>query len=433
MNASVFWVGAHLTAAATFFLLLSALLPHPAPALSLRNGLATTPPMGWLAWERFRCNIDCERDPHNCIREELFQEMAQRLVRDGYQAAGYELVGIDDCWMAETRDGDGRMLADPERFPSGIKALADYVHARGLKLGLYSDIGLKTCEKYPGMAGHMEIDAETFASWEIDYLKVDGCFANFEMYGVLYPALGRLLNATGRPIVYSCSWPAYYHYMSPTARQMISNYDVPYEAMKDGGCNLWRNWMDIDTSWDAIKAIIKYWFKASLRSPGFTDIAGPGTWNDPDMLIIGNEGITVQNSRAQMAMWSIFAAPLLMSNDLRRISAQAKDILLNREVIAVDQDPLGKQGIPVACVDKDCSNFQVWKRDLADGSLAVALLNLSDEDKLMCIDWKHLELEPHEMLAVRDLFAKKDLGNSVSKLCSKVEAQSCDLFRLHRR
>jgi len=283
------------------------------------------------------------------------------------------------------------------------------------------------------MAGHMEIDAETFASWEIDYLKVDGCFANFEMYGVLYPALGRLLNATGRPIVYSCSWPAYYHYMSPTARQMISNYDVPYEAMKDGGCNLWRNWMDIDTSWDAIKAIIKYWFKASLRSPGFTDIAGPGTWNDPDMLIIGNEGITVQNSRAQMAMWSIFAAPLLMSNDLRRISAQAKDILLNREVIAVDQDPLGKQGIPVACVDKDCSNFQVWKRDLADGSLAVALLNLSDEDKLMCIDWKHLELEPHEMLAVRDLFAKKDLGNSVSKLCSKVEAQSCDLFRLHRR
>jgi len=401
-------------------------------ALSLRNGRATTPPMGWLAWERFRCNIDCDADPRNCIREELFQQMAERLMRDGYRAAGYEYVGIDDCWMAGTRDGDGRMLADPERFPSGIKALADFAHARGLKLGLYSDIGLKTCERYPGMAGHMEIDAETFASWEIDYLKVDGCFANFDMYGVLYPELGRLLNQTGRQIVYSCSWPAYYHYMSRDRQRLISNYDVPYEAMRDAGCNLWRNWRDIDTSWDAIKAIIKYWFKASLRSPGFTDIAGPGAWNDPDMLIIGNKGITVQNARAQMGMWAIFAAPLLMSNDLRRIDAASKDVLLNREVIAVNQDPAGKQGEPVACLDDNCSDFQVWKRPLADGSIAVALLNLSDEGKHMCVDWKHLGLEDGERLRARDLFAKRDAGSHSDRLCADVEAQSVALFRMQR-
>eukprot|EP00192_Tetraselmis_astigmatica_P006320 CAMPEP_0117659076 /NCGR_PEP_ID=MMETSP0804-20121206/6232_1 /TAXON_ID=1074897 /ORGANISM="Tetraselmis astigmatica, Strain CCMP880" /LENGTH=446 /DNA_ID=CAMNT_0005465695 /DNA_START=119 /DNA_END=1458 /DNA_ORIENTATION=+ len=392
------------------------------------KGLARTPPMGWLAWERFRCNTDCENDPNNCISEQLFEQMADRMVADGFLKAGYEYIGIDDCWMAKERDGEGRMVADPVRFPKGIKHLADYMHSRGLKLGLYADIGTRTCERYPGMASHMEIDAHTFAEWEIDYLKVDGCFASFDVYPYLYPELGRLLNQTGRPIVYSCSWPAYYHYMSPKRQATIPNYKVPYKSMKDAGCNLWRNWRDIETSWESIKAIIMYWWEAHV--PWLQDIAGPGVWNDPDMLIIGNPGITAAHARAQMAMWSIFAAPLLMSNDLRDISADARHVLLNKEVIDINQDPAGRQGVPVSCHHDACTAFQVWKRELADDSLAVALLNLSDEATRMCAKWKDLRIPSHAKCFVRDLFSRKYMGRQEGSLCDTVEPQSAKLYKV---
>uniref|UniRef100_A0A061RD77 Alpha-galactosidase n=1 Tax=Tetraselmis sp. GSL018 TaxID=582737 RepID=A0A061RD77_9CHLO len=399
-------------------------------AEGLSNGLSRTPPMGWLAWERFRCNVNCEDDPKNCVQESLFMDMADRMIEDGFLEAGYDTVIIDDCWMAKSRGPGGEMVSDPDRFPSGIKHLADYMHRRSLKLGLYSDIGTKTCEAYPGMAGHLRQDANTFANWDIDYLKVDGCFARFSSLPALYTELGHYLNETGKRIVYSCSWPAYYHFLSPARRAAMPDYKVPYRAMRDAGCNLWRNWYDIESKWASIRAIILYWWKESHENPEFTSIAGPGVWNDPDMLVIGNPGISEDNARAQMAMWAVFAAPLLMSNDLRDLPASARNILLNREVIAVNQDKAGRQGTPIPCSAAQCRKYQVWQRSLADGSLAVALLNLSDMTAKICARWEDLGLAKNTTCFVRDLFAKQYRGVEASEICAVVRGQSAELYKL---
>lgn len=204
-------------------LLLSAISVH-----ALNNGLALTPPMGWMSWERYRCIIDCDAYPDECISENLFKKAADRLVADGYKNHGYEYVIIDDCWMERERDASGRLVPDRKRFPSGMKALADYVsetrrfslwrriihfllqiHSKGLKFGIYEDYGTHTCAGYPGIIGHMEIDAQTFADWDVDYVKLDGCYADIRDMDQGYPEFGRLLNQTGRPMIYSCSWPVY--------------------------------------------------------------------------------------------------------------------------------------------------------------------------------------------------------------------------------
>ncbi|KAK4830202.1 hypothetical protein QYF61_009269 [Mycteria americana] len=302
------------------------------PALALENGLALTPPMGWLAWERFRCNVDCRADPRNCISETLFFEMADRLAEDGWRELGYKYINIDDCWSAKQRDAAGRLVPDPQRFPRGIKALADYVHARGLKLGIYGDLGTLTCGGYPGTTlDYVEQDAQTFAEWGVDMLKLDGCYSSREEQAEGYPEMARALNSTGRPIVYSCSWPAYQGGLPPKV-----NYTVLAEV-----CNLWRNYDDIQDSWDSVLSILD-WFSANqdVLQPA----AGPGHWNDPDMLIIGNFGLSYEQSRSQMALWTVMAAPLLMSTDLRTISPSAKEILQNRLMIQINQDPLGIQG-----------------------------------------------------------------------------------------
>jgi alpha-galactosidase len=176
---------------------------------TLDNGLALTPPMGWMHWQRFRCLVDCDAYPDECINEKLFRSMADHLAADGYLEAGYEYLIIDDCWASKERDDQGRLQPNATRFPNGIKALADYVHSKGLKFGIYGDYGTKTCAGYPGSYGHLETDAKTFAEWEVDYLKLDGCYADVDNLEQGYIEMGRYLNQTGRPIVYSCSWPAY--------------------------------------------------------------------------------------------------------------------------------------------------------------------------------------------------------------------------------
>ncbi|EIE24552.1 glycoside hydrolase, partial [Coccomyxa subellipsoidea C-169] len=294
----------------------------------LDNGVGLTPPMGWLSWEKFRCNVDCSHDPANCISERLFMETADSMVADGFRDAGYEFVIIDDCWLAKGRDEGGKLQPDPDRFPTGMTAFGRYLHRRKLKFGIYGDIGTKTCGGYPGMAAHLKQDAQTYADWGVDYLKVDGCYADTDTYNETYPELGVALNATGRPIVYSCSWPAYL----PDP--------IPYRALKKH-CNLWRNWLDIQSDWASLKSIIVFWAEASLLSKGFTDIAGPGSFNDPDMLIIGNEGISDDQGKLQMGAWAMFAAPLLMGNDVRNLTDAQQAILLNKDVIAIDQDPAG--------------------------------------------------------------------------------------------
>ncbi|XP_011382105.1 alpha-galactosidase A [Pteropus medius] len=330
-------------------------------AWALNNGLAMTPTMGWLHWERFMCNIDCKEEPDSCISEKLFMQMADLMDSDGWKKVGYEYLCIDDCWMAAQRDSKGRLQADPIRFPSGIRHLANYVHSKGLKLGIYADVGKKTCAGYPGSLGYYDIDAKTFASWGVDLLKFDGCYCDsVEQLADGYKHMSLALNKTGRSIVYSCEWPLY---MWPFRKP---NYTEIREY-----CNHWRNSGDIYDSWQSVKSILDW---TSSNQKTIVSVAGPGGWNDPDMLVIGNFGLSWDQQITQMALWAIMAAPLLMSNDLRHISPQAKALLQNKDVIAINQDPLGKQGYLLRKED----NIEVWERPLSNLAWAVAMVNLQE-------------------------------------------------------
>ncbi|XP_051877303.1 alpha-galactosidase A isoform X2 [Pristis pectinata] len=297
----------------------------------LENGLARTPVMGWLHWERFLCNVDCRADPHNCISEQLYMQMADIMAAEGWKDVGYEYVCIDDCWLAARRDDNHRLQPDPLRFPSGIKHLADYVHSKGLKLGIYQDVGTHTCAGYPGSFGFYELDAQTFAEWGVDLLKFDGCnFINLDMLIEGYKNMSLALNQTGRNIVYSCEWPFYlWPFVQPNYTD-IRKY-----------CNQWRNHGDISDSWNSLKNIISW---TAAHQSVIQPVAGPGGWNDPDMLVIGNFGLSKDQQVTQMALWAIMAAPLLMSNDLRNINPDSKALLQNQYIIAINQDPLGIQG-----------------------------------------------------------------------------------------
>lgn len=237
------------------------------------------------------------------------------------------------------------------------------IHSKGLKFGLYEDYGTYTCAGYPGVIDNMKLDADTFAEWEVDYVKLDGCYAETESMDIGYPEFGKYLNQTGRPMVYSCSWPVYQEYDGQTP-----DYNLMIEH-----CNLWRNWDDIDDSYDSMRGIMDYFAKNQNR---IQPHAGPGHWNDPDMLLLGNFGLSFEQSRNQMAVWAILAAPLLMSTDLRNVSPEIKAILLNKEVIAINQDPLGIQGKRVL-VSED---IEVWVRPVlplvsGNHSYAVAFIS----------------------------------------------------------
>lgn len=328
--------------------------------VALDNGLMRTPPMGWMAWERFRCDIDCFDDPENCISEGLFRDMADRLAEDGWKELGYEYVIIDDCWMSRLRDEQGRLQPEPSRFPGGIAKLASYIHDRGLKLGIYADMGTYTCMGFPGTTlDKIEIDAQTFASWEVDYLKFDGCNSNPVEQMLGYPLMSMALNATGRPMAYSCSWPAYLGGLPPS---------VNYSLLGDI-CHLWRNYDDIQDSWDSVQGIIE-WF--ANNQDDLQPAAGPGRWNDPDMLIIGNFGLSLDQARSQMALWAIMAAPLIMSNDLRNLDNSARAILQNKVAIAINQDPMGIQGRRLL---QEKSHIEVYWRPLVHSASALVFLS----------------------------------------------------------
>ncbi|XP_068596550.1 alpha-galactosidase A [Brachionichthys hirsutus] len=326
-------------------------------AEALDNGLALKPTMGWLHWERFTCNTDCVEEPDTCISERLYMQMADVMVKEGWKEAGYEYVCIDDCWPSHQRDARGHLQAHPARFPGGIKKLADYVHSKGLKLGIYADVGKQTCAGYPGSLGHYETDAQTFADWDVDLLKFDGCFMDRSLLGEGYMNMSKALNETGRSILYSCEWPLY----EWPLRQ--PNYTAIRET-----CNHWRNFNDVYDSWSSVKSVLDW---TASHQDIIVPSAGPGGWNDPDMLIIGNFGLSHDQQESQMALWAIMAAPLLMSNDLRDICPRSKALLQNREIIAISQDPLGKQGSLTAKVDE----FEVWERPLSGGRLAIAIMN----------------------------------------------------------
>ena len=330
--------------------------------LALDNGLARTPPMGWLSWERFGCLTDCQGFPESCISERLYAEMADKLVEHGLDTVGYTYINVDDCWSDKNRAASGKLIEDRSRFPRGIAWLSDYVHSKGLRFGMYTDIGTMTCGGYPGLGGgFLGSDISQFVAWKIDSLKVDGCYASVDRMANDYAELSNVLNATKRPILYSCSWPAYQRDHCENEKDM---------SVLQSNCNLWRNFDDIEDSWVSVKSIVNFWAR---KSPNDTMVAsaGPGHWNDPDMLLVGNPGLSLSEQRAQFAFWAIFAAPLYISADLRTISADSLNILKNEEVIAINQDPLGQQGYVLS----EEGPYRVWIRNLVNGRIAVLFEN----------------------------------------------------------
>ncbi|CAK9300237.1 unnamed protein product [Gordionus sp. m RMFG-2023] len=327
--------------------------------------------MGWMTWERFRCSIDCSIFKDNCLNENLIMSMANQLVKLGFKDVGYEYLIIDDCWSSKERDSNGELQADPIRFPNGIKYIADYIHSKGLKFGIYSDFGISTCQKYPGSEFYIKTDAETFAKWNVDYVKMDGCYADPGQMNDGYPEFSKWLNKTGRPIVFSCSWPDYQSDSARANYSFISNY-----------CNLWRNYADIQDSWNSVQSIIKFY---GDNQDTLIPAAGPGQWNDPDMLIIGDFGLSYEQSKTQMAFWCLLSAPLIMSNDLRRLDDKLLKILLNPIAIGINQDPLGLQG---ARMLQD-HNLEVWLKPIKPLSptnnyldhVAIIIYNSGDSDR----------------------------------------------------
>jgi alpha-galactosidase len=315
--------------------------PTAVPALD--NGLARTPPMGWNDWNAFGCNVT----------EALVKQTADVMVSAGMVTAGYKYVNIDDCWMQSSRDSAGNLVPDPAKFPDGITGTAAYVHGKGLKLGIYEDAGTQTCAGYPGSLGHEQQDARSFASWGVDYLKYDNCYNNgsttTQQYIDRYTTMRDALAATGRPILFSvCEW----------------GVNAPWTWAPSVG-NLWRTTDDINTGFASMLSNFH-------QNVGLARYAGPGAWNDPDMLEVGN-GWTATEDRAHFSLWSIMAAPLIAGNNLTTASATTLGILTNRPVIAVDQDSLGAQGVLV----QTANGADVLTKRLSNGDVAVVLFNES--------------------------------------------------------
>jgi alpha-galactosidase len=342
------------------------------------NGLARTPPMGWNSWNKFGHSID----------DAAVRGVADAMVKSGMRDAGYVYINIDDTWEAG-RDAQGNIQTN-KKFPD-MKALADYVHSKGLKLGIYSSPGPNTCAGYEGSYGHEEQDAKTYSAWGIDYLKYDWCGARIlykdEEMQAVYQKMGDALLATGRPIVYSlCQY---------------GRNDV-WKWGADVGGNLWRTTGDIRDTWESMQHI---GFSQDEHAP----YAKPGHWNDPDMLEIGNGHMTDTEYRTHMSLWSMLSAPLIAGNDLRDMTPAIHDILTNREVIAIDQDMAGKQATRAwRSEENKMDDQQIWVKQLADGGQAIALLNRSDKDAKITVKWADLGIKATPK-HVRDLWEHKDV------------------------
>jgi alpha-galactosidase len=387
-------------AAATFSIFLSASFLASQEAHAPSSGLALTPPMGWNSWNKFACNVS----------EDLIKGTADAMVKSGMKGAGFEYIVIDDCWQV-SRDANSNIVADPQRFPHGMKAVGDYIHSVGLKFGIYSDAGSKTCEGRPGGLGHEYQDAIQYAAWGVDYLKYDWCNTTTQDAKASYANIRAALDASGRSIVLSiCEWG--------TAK--------PWLWGKEVGGNLWRTTGDISDTWEGSTK----WPDGSCCSNGMlanldlqvglATYAGPGHWNDPDMLEVGNGGMTDTEYRSHFSLWSILAAPLIAGNDLRNMRREIQDILINQEVIAVDQDSLGREGERVR---KD-GNLEVWAKQLKDGSRAVVLFNRGGTEEKITAAWDALGYPDHLAASVRDLWQHKDLGKFTGKFSSPVASHS---------
>jgi len=347
-------------------------------ATAADNGLARTPPMGWNSWNKF----------HYDINETIIRKVADSFVSKGLKDAGYTYIIIDDAWQSG-RDKNGIILADKIKFPSGMKALADYIHSKGLKFGIYTDCGDKTCGGYEGSLNHEQSDANTYAEWGVDYVKEDWCFTSGLDAQMQYKKMSDALIATSRPILLSlCEW----------------GLSSPWLWASSVG-NMWRSTADIADCWDCTAGNLLGWTVILEQSVNLAPYAGPGHWNDPDMLEVGNSGLTLTESRSHFSMWCMLAAPLIAGNDISNMNDSIKNILTAPELIAVDQDSLGLQATRI----RNVGGLQVWQKPLNDGSIAVALLNLSSANNLMLVSWTELGLMAGDA-TVRDLWRRTDLG-----------------------
>jgi len=360
------------------------------------NGMARTPPMGWNSWNKFQTRID----------DKLVREIADAMVSSGMMKAGYMFINIDDGWEG-TRDEKGKIRTN-EHFPD-MKALADYVHSKGLKLGIYSSPGPRTCAGYEGSYSHEEQDARTWAAWGIDYLKYDWCSATrvytTAQMRAAYQKMGEALRASGRPIVYSlCQY----------GREKVQEWGPLV------GGNLWRTTGDIRDAWQSMASI------GFDKQPGLEPYAGPGHWNDPDMLEVGNGAMTDTEYRTHFSLWSMLAAPLIAGNDLRSMTPAINEILTNAEVIKIDQDPLGKQGARVA----KSGDTEVWARPLKGGDYAVALFNRGEQAQKIAALWQDVGAKGE--FKIRDLWAHAERGTSSNRFEAEVPSHGVVLVRLSK-
>jgi alpha-galactosidase len=357
--------------------------------------LAQTPPMGFNTWNTFQTNIN----------EQMLENMVDNFVSSGMKDAGYRYFVLDDGWMAMQRDNNGNLIADPVKFPGGIKKLVDYVHNKGLKFGIYNCAGTLTCGGYPGTRGYEYQDARLYASWGVDYLKFDWCNTDSLNAHEAYTTMSKAIKIAGRPMVFSlCEW---------------GNHK-PWLWAKNIG-HLWRTTGDIGAgfgrlvnkgTWNAlgVTGILD-------QQEGLRKYAGPGHWNDLDMLEVGN-GMPYNEDKAHFSLWCMLAAPLMAGNDLRKMSAQTKFILTNRDVIAVDQDVLGIEGFKYSAVD----GLEIWIKPLANNELAVCFFNRSARPQTITYNWKDHPVKDDlsginidfntSAYKIYDLWLKKTLGNT---------------------
>lgn len=379
------------------------------------ENLANTPPMGWNSWNTFRTEIN----------ETLVKEIADKFVESGLKKAGYEYIVLDDGWMNENRDENGNLIADPIKFPSGMKALADYIHSKGLKFGIYNCAGAKTCAGFPGSRGHEYQDAQQYASWGVDYLKYDWCNTkNINAIGA-YTTMRDAIYDADRPIVFSiCEW----------------GDNAPWKWGKEIG-HLWRVTGDIINCWNCEIGHGSWsssgiWKIVNMRK-GIRSASGPGHWNDFDMMEVGN-GMTAAEDRTHFVLWSMLASPLMLGNDIRNISNETLEILTNTEVIAVNQDSLGVQGFRFSNED----NWEMWIKPLTDEEWAMCFVNMDDKSRRLSFNWQAHPLSDDlngrytdlndQTFKIRDLINHKDLGTTEENLNLKIDSHDVYMVKLSK-
>jgi alpha-galactosidase len=366
------------------------------------EGLALTPPMGWNTWNTFAGNCS----------DALVRETADAMIANGMRDAGYVYIVIDDCWSKKERDQDGQLVADPVKFPNGMKAVGDYLHSKGFKFGMYGCAGKTTCGGYPGGRGHEFQDARQYASWGVDYFKYDWCDHGTANGPESYRIMSDALKTAGRPIVFSlCEWGQNQPWLwaEPVGHLWRTTGDIGSAYTGNGGAKWEHGWKDL---LDLQVGLEKY--------------AGPGHWNDPDMLEVGTKGLTLPESRAHFSFWCLLAAPLIAGNDVRHMTPEVRALLTNKNVIAIDQDPAGHEGFRYR-VDKD---KEIWAKPLANKEWAVCVLNTASTPAKLTLDMHELTFLTEQYYDVTDVWAGQPAGTAVDLHTATVEPHDVMLYRL---